>query len=116
MIAGAVSEVESLFSYSLAASTSYASFQYPDHQPVFLDQLTLTIEQMEQCGSNKQCAYDYAQTGDVEIGLSTMNIEQSNSMGQILLGMLVRSPESQHVLKSALRLFCFSQLPSQHNW
>ena len=43
---------------------------------------------MEQCESDKQCAYDYAQTGDIEIGLATMNIEHSNSMDQMILGML----------------------------
>ena len=85
LTAGAITKDESLFSYSLDGA-SFASFQYPDHQPAFLDQLTLTDEQMEQCGSDKQCAYDYAQTGDIEIGLATMNVEQSNSMDQTLLG------------------------------
>ena len=87
LIAGAITEEESLFSYSLDGS-SFASFQYPDHQPAFLDQLTLTTEQMELCGNDKQCAYDYAQTGDMEIGLATMKVEQSNSMDQMILGML----------------------------
>ena len=74
-----------MFSYSLDG-TSFASFQYPDHQPAFLDQLTLTDEQMEQCGSDRQCAYDYVQTGDIAIGLATMKVEQSNSMDQEILG------------------------------
>ena len=98
IIAGAITEVESLFSYSLGTSTSFGSFQYPNHQPAFLDQLTLTDEQKELCGSNKQCAYDYAQTGNSEIGLATMNIEQSNSMDKLLLGMLESSLEHKMLL------------------
>ena len=87
LIAGAITEGESLFSYFLDSAT-FASYQYPNHQPAFLDQLTPTVEQMEQCGNDKQCVYDYSQTGDIEIGLATMNVEQSNSMDQMLLGML----------------------------
>ena len=85
LIAGAIMEEESMFSYSLDSS-NFDSFQHPTHQPAFLDQLTLTEEQMEQCGSDKQCAFDIAQTGDVEIGLATMNINQSNTMDQMILG------------------------------
>ena len=91
LFAGAVIELESMFSYSLDA-TSFTSLQHPDHQPAFLDQSTLTVEQMEQCGSNKQCAYDIAQTGDIEIGLATMIVEQSNTMDQTLLGMIESHP------------------------
>lgn len=87
LIEGAVAETESLFSYSLGGD-SYADFQHPNHQPVFLDQFSPTAEQMEACGSDQQCVYDYAQTGNIDIGLSTMKIEQSNSMDQVLLGML----------------------------
>ena len=94
LITGAITEEESLFSYLLDGK-NFTSFQYPEHQPVFLDELTLTVDQMEQCGSDKQCAYDYAQTGSIEIGLATMNVEQSNSMDKTLLGMF----ESPHELK-----------------
>ena len=85
LITGAITEEESLFSYLLDGK-NFSFFQHPDHQPAFLDQLTLTVEQMEKCGSDKQCAYDYAQTGDIEIGLATTSVEESNSMEQTLLG------------------------------
>ena len=103
LTAGAVTLEESLFSYSLESAT-FQPFQHPEHQPAFLDQLTLTVEQMEQCGSDKQCAYDIAQTGDTEIGLATMNVEQSNTMEQTLLGMLECSPK--HKMVSLLLNIC----------
>ena len=87
---GAITEEESLFVYSLD-NVSFAGLQYPKHQPAFLDQSNLTVEQREQCGNDKQCAYDYAQTGDIEIGLATMKVEQSNSMDQTLLGVFTVS-------------------------
>ena len=88
-ITGAVTEEESLFSYSLDGA-SFEDFQYPDHQPIFLDQLNPTVEQVEVCGGDQQCMYDYAQTGNIEIGLATMEVEQSTSTNQMLLGMLYR--------------------------
>ena len=86
LITGAITEAESLFNYLLDGKT-FSFFQHSDHEPAFLDQLTLTVDQMEKCGSDKQCAYDYAQTGDIEIGLATTSVEESNSMDQTLLGM-----------------------------
>ena len=84
---GAVTEEESLFSYSLDGA-SFEDFQHPDHQPIFLDELTPTAEQVEVCGGDQQCMYDYAQTGNAEVGLATMEVEQSTSTSQTLLGML----------------------------
>ena len=89
-ITGAITEEESLFSYSLDGA-GFDHFQHPDHQPIFLDELAPTDEQVEVCGGDQQCIYDYAQTGNIEIGLATMEVEQSTSTNQMLLGMPNRS-------------------------
>ena len=92
-----MSSEQSWFNYSLGGNTS-SSFQYPDHQLAFFDQLTLTNEQMEQRGHDKQCAYDYIQTWDIQIGLATMTVQKSNTMDKMVLGMLEVSPQLKMVL------------------
>ena len=66
---GNVTESESLFSYR---GSSHVSFQHPDHTPVFVTQLNPTAEQIAVCGEDQQCLYDFVNTGNEEIAVSTM--------------------------------------------
>ena len=90
-ILGNVSESESLFSYD---GSSYAMFQHPDHTPVFVAQLNPTSEQIAVCGEDKQCLYDFAQTGNKEIAVTTMKTAETNEMDRIIL-----SKHTEYIIK-----------------
>ena len=60
-------------------------FQHPDHTPVFVAQLNPTSEQIAVCGEDKQCLYDFAQTGNKEIAVSTMETAETNEMDSEIL-------------------------------
>ena len=80
--AGNVTESESLFSYQ---GSSHDAFQHPDHTPVFVTQLNPTAEQIAVCGEDQQCLYDFVNTGNREIAVSTMQIAETNEMDSVLL-------------------------------
>ena len=80
--AGNVSESESLFSYH---GSSHVAFQHPDHTPVFVTQLNPTAEQIAVCGEDQQCLYDFVNTGNQEIAVSTIKIAETNEMDSVLL-------------------------------
>ena len=75
-------ESESIFSYD---GSSYAMFHHPDHTPVFVAQLNPTSEQIAVCGEDKQCLYDFVQTGNEEIAVSTMKTAATNEMDSMIL-------------------------------
>ena len=81
-----MSDSDSLFSYSGGLST--ANFSFPNHEPVFLDELsnaTLT-EARRVCGSDSQCIYDFSQTGSEELAMVTIKTNQENKMEQQIIG------------------------------
>ena len=81
-----MSDSDSLFSYSGGLST--ANFSFPNHEPVFLDELsnaTLT-EARRVCGSDSQCIYDFSQTGSEELAMVTIKTNQENEMEQQIIG------------------------------
>ena len=55
------------------------SFLNPSHIPPFLDEIlsslmsNLTLTDV--CGDNVECLFDFAQTGDVEVGMATLIAE-----------------------------------------
>ena len=75
-------ESESIFSYD---GSSYTMFHHPDHTPVFVAQLNPTSEQIAICGEDKQCLYDFVQTGNEEIAVSTMKTAATNEMDSMIL-------------------------------
>ena len=77
-----MTESESLFSYH---GSSRGAFQHPDHTPVFVTQLNPTAEQIAVCGEDQQCLYDFVNTGNEEIAVSTMKIAKTNEMDSVLL-------------------------------
>ena len=85
---GAVTGEETLFFGLLAQDDEVASV-FPDYQPVFADEFVPSQEQLQVCGGHHQCAYDYAQTGNKEIGLMTKTIQSRNAENEVLLGMKV---------------------------
>ena len=81
-----MSDSNSLFSYPDGLSA--ADFSFPDHMPVFLDELdnSTLSEAREICGQDLQCIYDYSQTGNRELAMITMETNQENRMELTLSG------------------------------
>ena len=77
----------SLFTYTDGMST--ANYSFPDHMPVFLDELSNeTIASAKiVCGNDSQCIYDFSQTGNEELAMATTTINQENVMNQMIEGM-----------------------------
>ena len=57
-----------------------ADFSFPNHEPDFLDEVVAQAseEVVSACGGNERCIFDATQTGNVEVGLETMNTDQIN--------------------------------------
>ena len=81
---GQISEEESLFTYPPGMTTD--DYSYPDHSPVFLDELLPNAdpEIVEFCDGDPQCVYDYTETNDSSIANSTKmtNMENVNNSVQ----------------------------------
>ena len=80
--AGNVSEYESLFSYH---GSSYAAFQHLDHTPLFVAQLNPTVEQIAVCREDQQCLYDFVNTGNKKLAVSTIEIANKNTKDSEIL-------------------------------
>ena len=52
------------------------SFFNPNHIPPFLDETLLSLMEnstlTDICGDNVECLFDFAQTGDIEVGMATI--------------------------------------------
>ena len=55
------------------------TFFVPEHMPPFLDEvlssLMVNSTLTDVCGDNVECLFDFDQTGDVEVGMATMAVE-----------------------------------------
>ena len=84
--AGQINDTTSLFTYPFGVT--FENFSFPNHIPVFLDEV---INQSDtnataQCGGNSQCIFDAAQTGDISVGLNTMQISSENVAEEVATG------------------------------
>ncbi len=63
-----------MFTYPDGMSTD--DYQFPDHNPRFLDEVVAiaTPDILLACGGNKMCIYDAVETGNIDVGLDTMEI------------------------------------------
>ena len=74
---GQITQNESVFMYGVGESV--ANFSNPNHVPPFLDEIlsnlmgnsTLTAV----CGDNVDCLFDFAQTGNLEVAMAAMIVE-----------------------------------------
>ena len=57
-----------------------ANFSDPDHMPDFLDEVldAASNETRALCGDNPECIFDATETGNMEIGLETLQTNQEN--------------------------------------
>lgn len=81
-ILGQITSEESIFTYE--PGDDVANFSDPSHTPPFLDEVlsdlmgnsTLT----DVCGDNAECLFDFDQTGDVEVGMAAMAVENETAI------------------------------------
>ena len=88
--AGQLMQNESLFNYEDGAST--ATFSFPDHEPVFLDELlsNLTAEQLstaqQTCGDDQSCLFDLLETQNQALATNSLETNQENIDEQVVSG------------------------------
>ena len=72
---GLIDPAYSLFTYSYGMSA--ADFSFPDHIPLSVDDVVTGASQevRDSCQGNVKCIFDATQTGNLEIGLNTMQTE-----------------------------------------
>ena len=78
---GQITQSESIFTYEM--DEGVANFSDPNHVPPFLDEIlsnlmgnsTLT----DVCGDNVECLFDFAQTGDMEVAMAAMTVENETA-------------------------------------
>ena len=77
---GQITDDTSLFTYP--GNTGVSNFSFPDHMPVFLDELSADAiaEARRVCGNDSQCIYDFSQTGNEELAMVTMTTNEVNIM------------------------------------
>ena len=65
------------------AGESVVIFSDPDHAPPFLDELLASLmgnsTLTDVCGDNAECLFDYDQTGDIEVGMVAMAVENETA-------------------------------------
>ena len=87
---GQIIDSESLFYYQRGENAS--TFSYPNHVPLFPDEIPLsnfTQEQIDACGGDSACLYDYLQTNDPEIAMQTKGTSEENTALSQNLGELL---------------------------
>ena len=78
---GQITQTESIFTYDIGESV--ADFSDPSHLPPFLDEilsnLTGNSNLTDVCGDNVECLFDFSQTGDMEVAMAAMTVENETA-------------------------------------
>ena len=72
--------------FSYPDGLTAANFSFPDHMPVFLDELdnNTLAEARRVCGNDSQCIYDFSQTGNEQLAMNTLETNRDNEMEMTL--------------------------------
>ena len=75
---------ESLFTYP--SGSSAANYSYPAYAPAFLEDVLANASDAVKsaCNNDPSCIFDYAQTGNMAIGLATLSTIAQNAMNNII--------------------------------
>lgn len=77
---------ESIFTYGLGESAT--TFSMPNHVPPFMDEVLPGLLQnmtlVEVCGDNAECLFDFSETGDIEVGMATLAVENEATIESLL--------------------------------
>ena len=78
---GQITSEESIFTYG--PNENVTTFSDPSHAPPFLDEILSDLMEnstlTDVCGSNVECLFDFDQTGDVEVGMAAMTVENETA-------------------------------------
>ena len=80
-LSGQITQNESIFTYEIDEGVDL--FSDPNHLPPFLDEIlsglmgNLTLTDV--CGNNAECLFDYAQTGEVDVGMAAIAVENETA-------------------------------------
>lgn len=76
-LSGQITPEESIFTYDVGKNIQY--FSDPNHVPPFLDEMLLDLMRnstlTDICGDNVECLFDFTQTGEVEVGMAAIAVE-----------------------------------------
>ena len=85
---GQISQNESLFFYE--AGQNVSTFSDPDHVPQFLDEIDngTLAEATQICGGteNIECLFDFSQTRNEELAVTTASTNNENNNDQQIIG------------------------------
>ena len=93
-----------MFTYPPGMSS--VDFSFPDHIPLFVNEVfgDASPEVLDACGDNIQCIFDATQTGDVNIGLVTMQTDGENNENQAIACKEYKITKSYSYIIITLRL------------
>ena len=78
---GQVTQSDSIFTYETGQSVD--TFSFPDHAPPFLDEILSNLignsSLTDVCGNNVECLFDFSQTGDMEVGMAAISVENETA-------------------------------------
>jgi len=61
-----------------------STFSDPNHVPPFLDEISSTLmgnsTLTDVCGDNVECLFDFSQTGDIEVGMAAITVENETAI------------------------------------
>ena len=73
--------MKAFFTYE--AGESVDTFSDPNHAPPFLDEIVSNLmgnsTLTDVCSDNVECLFDFAQTGDMEVGMAAMAVENETA-------------------------------------
>ena len=83
-LSGQITDDTSLFTYPEGLSVS--NFSDPNHMPDFLNEVldAASDETRTVCSNNPECIFDVTETGNMEIGLETLQTNQENINNQMI--------------------------------
>lgn len=61
-------------------------FSFPDHRPLFVDEVLSgsSLEVVDACGISIQCIFDATVTGNLDVGLETLEMDETNQENNII--------------------------------
>ena len=67
------------------------NFSMPDRVPAFVDEIVAgaSMEVIDSCGGNERCIFDASQTGNLDISLTTMEIDEMNEENEMLASKMI---------------------------
>jgi len=82
LLSGQILSEESIFTYE--PGENMTKFSDPNHVPPFLDEISSSLMEnstlTDVCGDNVECLFDFSQTGDIEVGMVAMAVENETAI------------------------------------